>query len=563
MSSRALFRHFLSAPLTHHDFYDSPLPCTVFGQYMTITIPIRALESGKVVTVHVEATDTIRTLMERIEGSSLAIAHTRQRLCLATARSQTLEPDKTVGHYQLGERTLVLVQSTAPPAVEPSSYHPPATTPTPTPVAAAPSLAPPAPPRHSVSAAAPVVAPSPSSQQSAPATASSAAVERARMHATRMLAELFLAIAAVRARGQDGNAAQADEGPGGVAPPGAADDEEFEVPLPPTVDPLDPELQRRMYERIQQENVDHNYVDAMEYTPESFVRITMLYVPCAVNRHDLLAFVDSGAQMTVMGKQTAERCNIMHLLDRRMAGMAVGAGQCRILGRVHMTMVIVGGIALPMSVSVLENDSVDFIVGLDQLRRHQMCIDLKENKLRIDRENVAVPFLTESELPSDIAFGRRQSSELADDGTSAGPPRTAAAAAGGSTSDAAPPSAGAVPPATAPVPSAQAPAAAARPAAPPPSTSVRTAPSAPGATAPPPPSLPAAAPSVSTPSPAPAPAPPPSPSVATGTVPPAVAQQRQALAAQLSEMAQLPLDQASSLLEMCGWDIDLALSSCF
>lgn len=136
----------------------------------------------------------------------------------------------------------------------------------------------------------------------------------------------------------------------------------------------------------------------MEHTPEAFARVVMLYVPSVVNKQPITAFVDSGAQMTIMNVETAERCGLMHLLDRRFAGTAKGVGSAKILGRIHMAMVSLGGIVVPMSISVLEEQSMEFLIGLDQLRRHQMCIDLKTGCLRIG-DDAAVPFLGEGELP--------------------------------------------------------------------------------------------------------------------------------------------------------------------
>lgn len=50
-----------------------------------------------------------------------------------------------------------------------------------------------------------------------------------------------------------------------------------------TADPFDPVAQAKIAEYIRQKNVEENYVNAVEHNPESFARVTMLYVNTTVN----------------------------------------------------------------------------------------------------------------------------------------------------------------------------------------------------------------------------------------------------------------------------------------
>lgn len=124
----------------------------------------------------------------------------------------------------------------------------------------------------------------------------------------------------------------------------------------------------------------------------------------------------------------------MRLIDKRFAGVAQGVGTAKILGRIHSAQIRLGDLFLPVAFSVLEGQSVDLLFGLDMLKRHQACIDLSTNTLRIAKTEI--PFLSEHELPESARQRSDPTATSSSNASSQLPPRPATAPAGPSSAPA-------------------------------------------------------------------------------------------------------------------------------
>ena len=165
-------------------------------------------------------------------------------------------------------------------------------------------------------------------------------------------------------------------------------------------DPNDTEAQKLIEEDIRKQMIQNDYEQAMENNPEFFGNVTMLYIDTKINGAPVQAFVDSGAQSTIISQRCAEQCGVLHKLDTRFAGMAIGVGSSKILGRVHLAdmKLLACDQMIQVSLTVLEDNKVDLLFGLDNLKRHQCCIDLVEHRLHFNRGEFSVPFLSDGEI---------------------------------------------------------------------------------------------------------------------------------------------------------------------
>jgi DNA damage-inducible protein 1 len=82
-----------------------------------------------------------------------------------------------------------------------------------------------------------------------------------------------------------------------------------------------------------------------------------------------------------------------------------------------------GGEHIPVSITVLDQEGMDFLFGLDNLKRHQCNIDLQANCLRFPALKIELPFLSEHEIPKNIFTEAQQQAQAEQSAQPVPPPQ--------------------------------------------------------------------------------------------------------------------------------------------
>lgn len=155
-------------------------------------------------------------------------------------------------------------------------------------------------------------------------------------------------------------------------------------------------------EKSIESQIEEDYMRAYEETPQFFFPVSMIYVPIIINDEYITAFVDTGAQVSIMNYETAVRCGLAHRIDTKAQGTVVGVGTQKALGYVYHVELIIGDCCLPCNFMILQN-APNIIIGLNVMKAHSIVLDIGQEKMTIGHMKHSVDFLQSKDV-SDPSF---------------------------------------------------------------------------------------------------------------------------------------------------------------
>lgn len=160
----------------------------------------------------------------------------------------------------------------------------------------------------------------------------------------------------------------------------------------------DPEIITELLEQLMEENkysnkiyqkpqkkeltiIEKDLENAYECIPEFFFPVDMIYIPIKLHNNIINAFVDTGAQMSIIGKDIVEKLGLMERINTDYKTTLVGVGQSNSLGKIFNLEIELGGYLLNINATVVEK-GIEFLLGLDVLKNHKLTIDFENNCIK-------------------------------------------------------------------------------------------------------------------------------------------------------------------------------------
>ena len=138
-----------------------------------------------------------------------------------------------------------------------------------------------------------------------------------------------------------------------------------------------------------------NYDEAYDEIPESFIQVDMLYVNIQINGMPYNAFIDTGAQITIMPLKIAKELGLSDLIYKGASTILKGVGTKKAIGKIFKLDIIIGSSIIPCPFTIVE-DLPDIILGLDIMKTNGCIIDLKKRGMNVGKEFIR--FLNSNEI---------------------------------------------------------------------------------------------------------------------------------------------------------------------
>ena len=143
--------------------------------------------------------------------------------------------------------------------------------------------------------------------------------------------------------------------------------------------------------------------------PRPRIRSHMCHVPCVIGERNnhiqnnvcVEMMVDTGAESSVISSELAKTLGLDKNIDRSHWGVAAGVGRARIIGKIRNVIATFGHVEFDMEFIVLDVPEKMLILGMDQLRKYNVIIDLQRDVLIFGGVGgVEVPMLPPDQQPA-------------------------------------------------------------------------------------------------------------------------------------------------------------------